>query len=234
MEGDLAGEPTRSPEEEAAKFRRQQRIALPVFGVFLLGLAIVFTLLGIGVIEDQSWTVTGEATRSAALGPIGVHKHDHLAWSWAGSDAQRAGAGLAFLGAMLGVWALGCFVSAVNPRVGERPGVLSIGSATLYGLGIVLLVPPWSVVHSVSALAFWFSVLVWIAVVALSIRRQVWAGRIVPTAFVATLGAALLIGGEVAFSGFLGLFATLGALGHALYVYPPWRRWAAKRGQSTA
>src|SRR2546430_6864025 len=132
----------------ADAFPRQQRIALVVLGLVLLGLAIALVLIGVGAIEDQSWTVTGEATRSAAVGPIGIRKHDHLAWTWAGREAERAAAGLACLGAMLGVWALGCFTSAVNPSLGERPGVRAVGSATLYGLGIVLLVPPTSAAHS--------------------------------------------------------------------------------------
>lgn len=220
-------------EHEAAKFRRQQRVALVVMGLVLLGLAVALVLIGVGVIEDQSWTVTGVATRSAALGPIGVRKHDHLAWTWEGSEAQRAGAGLACLGAMAGIWALGCFASAVNPSLGDRPGVLSVGSVMLYGLGVVMLVPPSSIAHSASARAFWLAVLVWIAAITLSIRRQAWARYIVATVLVGTLGFALLWGGEPAFAGILGLFATLGALGHALYVYPRWRRWAVKRGQST-
>ena len=232
MDAAQGGEASPPSENEAAKFRRQQRIALVVAGVFLLGFAVVLVLLGIGVIEDLSWTVTGEATRSAALGPIGIRAHDHFTSTWGGRDAQRAGAALVCLGAMLGIWALGCFASAVNPIPGERPGVLSVGSAMLYALGIVLLVPPWSVVHSMSALAFWFSVLVWIAAVALSIRRQDWARYIVPTVFVATLGSALLGGGEAAFAGILGVFATLGVFAHAAYVYPPWRRWAVNRERS--
>lgn len=233
MEASRAGESSPPSENEAARFRRQQRIALVVFGVFLLGLGVVLMLLGIGAIEDQSWTVTGEARRSVALGPIGARKHDHLAWSWAGRDAQRAGAGLACLGATVGMWALGCFASAVNPHPGERPGVLAIGSATLYGLGIVLLVPPTGVAHSASALAFWLAVLVWSAAIALSVRRRAWAARIVPTAFVGTLGGALLEGGNAAAAGMLGLFATLAGFGHTLYVYPPWRRWAVKQDRST-
>jgi hypothetical protein len=221
-----------SSENGAAAFRRQQRIALVVLGLVLLGLAVALVLIGVGAIEDQVWTVTGEATRSAAVGPIGVREHDQLAWTWDGGDAQRAGAGLACLGAMLGVWALGCFTSAVNPSIGERPGVCAVGSATLYGLGIVLLVPPTSVAHSASALAFWLSVLVWVAAIALSIRRQASAWRIVMPAFVGTLAAALLFGGEAAAAGILGLFATLGVCAHALYVYPPWRRWAMQRERS--
>ena len=214
-------------------FRRQQRIALVVTGLVLLGLAVALVVIGVGVIEDQSWTVTGEARRSAAVGPIGVRKHDHLVWTWAGRDAQRAGAGLACLGSMLGVWALGCFASAVNPSLGDRPGVLAVGSATFYGVGIVLLVPPSGVAHSASARAFWLAVLVWIAAVALSIRRQAWARGIVPTAFAGTLGCALLFGGNAAAAGILGLFATLGVFAHALYLYPPWRRWAVKRDRAT-
>jgi hypothetical protein len=73
----------------------------------------------------------------------------------------------------------------------------------------------------------------WIAAVGLSIRRKDSARYIVAAVFVATLGSALLWGGEPAFAGMLGVFATLGVLGHALYVYPPWRRWAMKQGQST-
>jgi hypothetical protein len=215
-------------------YRRNQILALVAFGVVLVGLGLVLTLIGIKVVRERHWATDDSVTRTISLGPIVERERVTFVRTWDGADAQVAGTGLASLGSMLGVWGLGCIWSAVRPIPKRRPGMLFFCSVVLCGLGVVLLMPPWTLGQSATVTLFWCSLVVWIAALFAILKRRKWMAPLSLGVFLATVLTAILTPAEMSSGAILGFLAALAVAGHGLFLYPPWRRWAVDRDRAVA
>lgn len=228
---------------------RQKKAPLPLlqaitsiaFSLVLLGAGWMLMSAGANAFRERYWTISVPVARILFGGPFGVLKdHDAIVRTWEGPPAQVAGTGLISLGLLFTLWAGGVVWGAwpSRPPVPSEPstlkpwpGPLSIVSTVLFSAAIVLMFPPWTLKGSIIVTWFWASALAWIVTVLVLVRnRSVWATRwIVFLVFLLTLLCDTFISLSNSGGPLAGMVAALGWMGHALYVYPPWRQWAINR-----
>lgn len=212
-------------------YRRQQITAMIACATLLLAGATLFVWIGSKAIRERHWSTTSTTTRTATLGPFGKSDTTVKEQSWEGSSAQVLGSGFVSLGLMFGVWALGCLRVAIHPVLPDRPGPLSMLAAIFALLAVIGLLPPWTANRSLTVAVFWVALAIWFGAIAvINARHQPGksdraSGRIVFALFVGSVVFEVCVpvpsdGGAVCAI----LVAFLG-LAHALFLYPPWRRW---------
>jgi hypothetical protein len=206
----------------------KERIAVITFALVLaiLGAALCFT--GVRAIRDERWVVNHTVSHGATLGSVRSGFRERWTDVFEGADARRMGAALVSFGLLLGVWALGLTASGGKP-LADKPGSFARLACVLFVVGFLLLVPPWRIAEGGAGAAFWCVVVVWSVAILTIIRSKLGkrAGSVVALLFIVTLVVAFVVPSRSMGGFILGFLACLGGFAHAMYVYPPWRKWAA-------
>ena len=200
------------------------RLAQGCFGAMLAFFAVVITSIGVKAVYERHLRETIRVSRGV-VGPVSLSESGKRVTVLEGRDAQVAGAGLISIGLLFAVWFIGLLVHRTKPFP-ERPGLLSKLSALLFMTAVALRLPPWSITKSAFVAMFWLSFTVWtVAIVALiRLDKPLRGPNPIVTLFVITLLADMV--GPLRSSGgaVLGLFVTILAFAHAMFVYQPWRK----------
>jgi hypothetical protein len=205
--------------------KKNEGLVVVVFGVMLAIFAVVITSVGVKAIYEQRLRVTTKVSRSLFLWS------DSGKWNTLleGRDAQIEGVGLISFGLLFAVWSIGLLVSRTKP-LAEQPGPLSKLAALLFTTAVVFLFPPWSVGESSFVATFWCSFTIWIVAMVAVINR-INRIPIILALFVATLLVDIVAPLRSSGGALFGLVVTMGALGQAMFVYQPWRKWIVEQNR---
>jgi hypothetical protein len=210
-----------------------RRSNLPVWALLFVPAVLgilggIQLLAGIGAIQQQSYDLNWEATRTVHLGPLAVGEEQSSGVvEYRGADGVRAGVGLVALGILLLDWSglmIWGLVWCRTGRGGRRLFRHLLGWLSFACLIVSLgsFFPPWRL----HAAGFWAVALLGSVAPPLLVwtRRPSWIGGLIVTLILLTVVAGYF-GIALSVSLFLALIATLIGYVHLFVLVPALGRW---------